>query len=135
MTLGEIIMQYRAEHHLSQRQFAMKCAISNGYISMIERNLNPATKKPPVIGIDVIRAIATVMGMTADELVRLVDGETPVSLNGDYQNKVTTIQVQHPETRILAHGFDQLPEESRRKALEMMNLMFGPNFTEGNDDQ
>lgn len=45
MTLGEIIVKYRLEHGLSQRQFALRCGLSNGYIAMIEKNRNPATGK------------------------------------------------------------------------------------------
>lgn len=37
MTLGEFIRKYRSEHDLSQRQFALKCGLSNGYISMLEK--------------------------------------------------------------------------------------------------
>lgn len=80
MTLGAMILQYRTEHKLSQRQFAMKCGLSNGYIAMIERNMNPSTGKPIVPGLDQIKAIANAMGMTADTLIRSVDGNTPVSL-------------------------------------------------------
>lgn len=80
MTLGDMILQYRTEHKLSQRQFALKCGLSNGYIAMIERNENPQTKKPIVPRLDQIKAIATAMNMTADELIRATDGDTPVAL-------------------------------------------------------
>lgn len=80
MTLGDMILQYRKEHGLSQRSFAMKCKLSNGYIAMIERNKNPQTKKPIVPRLDQIKAIATAMNMTADELIRATDGDTPVTL-------------------------------------------------------
>ena len=36
----------------------------------------------------------------------------------------TTIQVQHPETVILAKGFDRFPEEERKRALEMARMIF-----------
>lgn len=50
MTLGEIIMKYRAEHNLSQRQFAAQCQnVTNGYISMVEQGRNPAPIQPPRI--------------------------------------------------------------------------------------
>lgn len=80
MTLGDMILQYRKEHRLSQRQFAMKCKLSNGYIAMIERNENPQTEKPIVPRLDQIKKIATAMNMTADELIRATDGDTPVAL-------------------------------------------------------
>ena len=46
MTLGELIQEYRKEHGMSQRQFAIACQLSNGYISMLERGENPKTKTP-----------------------------------------------------------------------------------------
>ena len=46
MTLSDFVKEYRKEHDLSQRQFAAICGLSNGYISMLERNLNPKTGLP-----------------------------------------------------------------------------------------
>ena len=44
MTIGKIIKNYREEKNMSQRQFARKCKLSNGYIAMLERGINPKTK-------------------------------------------------------------------------------------------
>ena len=46
MTLSDLVQEYRREHGLSQRQFASICGLSNGYISMLERNVNPKTGQP-----------------------------------------------------------------------------------------
>ena len=43
MNLGEYVVKYRTAHGLSQRKFAEECGLSNGYISMIEKSLNPQT--------------------------------------------------------------------------------------------
>lgn len=51
---------------------------------MLERNENPATGKPITPRLDQIKAIASAMGMTADELVRATDPDTPVSLSNVY---------------------------------------------------
>lgn len=87
MTLGEYILKWRTEHEQSQRQFAMRCGLSNGYIAMLERNENPATGKPIVPKLAQIRAIANAMGMSADELIRATDGDTPVSLSSEPSSK------------------------------------------------
>ena len=50
MTLSDLVQEYRREHGLSQRQFASICGLSNGYISMLERNVNPKTGQPFVGG-------------------------------------------------------------------------------------
>ena len=83
MTLGDIVLKYREDHHLSQRQFAMKCGVSNGYISMIENNENPSTGKPVAVGISIIKSIASAMGMTVHELMGMCDGDTIVSLKSE----------------------------------------------------
>ena len=46
MTLGMIIKEYRERNRLSQRQFALMCDVSNGYISMLEEGRNPKTNEP-----------------------------------------------------------------------------------------
>lgn len=45
MTLKDLVIKYRTENGLSQRQFALQCGLSNGYISMIERGVNPTIRE------------------------------------------------------------------------------------------
>lgn len=78
MTVGDLIAKFREEHHMSQRKFAILCGLSNGYISMIEKNLNPQTGRPPEISPEALKAIAETMGMTMDELARKVDPGTKI---------------------------------------------------------
>lgn len=68
MTLGEIIIRYRQEHDLSQRQFALQCGLSNGYISMLEEGRNRKTGKPITPSIPKLKLVASGMGMTLHEL-------------------------------------------------------------------
>lgn len=83
MTLGEIIMKYRAEHHLSQRQFAAQCKnVTNGYISMVEQGRNPASGKPVVPSIEKLTAFAHGMGMSLHQLLEMAD-DMPVSIDRD----------------------------------------------------
>lgn len=94
MQIGELILKYRSQHNLSQRQFAKKCGdISNGYISMLENNLNPATNKSITPTIDKLRLIAHGMDMSLDDLFKVVD-DTLVSLNQDSKKKRKVAQVQ-----------------------------------------
>lgn len=81
MTLGEFIKQYRDLHSLSQRQFAHQCHVSNGYISMLEKNMNPKTGRPLTPQISMLRNIAVGMGMTLSDLLTTVD-DMPVELVG-----------------------------------------------------
>lgn len=69
MTIREIIIKYREENNLSQRQFAEKCGVSNGYISMLENDVNPSTGRPAVPSLTMLRKIAKGMNMSLDDLL------------------------------------------------------------------
>lgn len=82
MTIGDVIKKYREEHDLSQRQFALKCGISNGYISMLERGENPKTHEPIMPSIAALKAIASAMEMSLNDLLMQAD-DMPVDLSED----------------------------------------------------
>ncbi len=79
MTLRELLVQYRDEHKLSQRQFAEICGLSNGYISMLEKNFNPSTSEPLTPSLPVLKKIATGMGITLNDLFLKIE-DIPVEL-------------------------------------------------------
>lgn len=81
MTLGEIIIQYRREHDLSQRQFALQCGLSNGYISMLEDGKNRKTGKPITPSIPKLKLVASGMGITLHDLFAQAE-----DMNVSYQN-------------------------------------------------
>lgn len=82
MTLGDLIQQYRHEHDLSQRQFALAANLSNGYISMLEKGINPNTAQPIMPTLPVLKKIADGMGTTVEDIFSKVD-DMPVSLMVD----------------------------------------------------
>ena len=69
MTIREIIIEFREKNNLSQRQFAERCGVSNGYISMLENDVNPTTGKPAIPSLTMLRKIAKGMNMTIDDLL------------------------------------------------------------------
>lgn len=82
MTLGELIICYRQRNHLSQRQFATACGLSNGYISMLERGINPNTEQPIIPTLPALKKLADCMGTTVEGILSSVD-DMPVSLETD----------------------------------------------------
>lgn len=80
MTLGALVAEYRREHGLSQRQFAIQCGLSNGYISMLEKNNNPKTGLPVTPSIPALKKIASGMGISLDELLSIAD-DMPVDMS------------------------------------------------------
>lgn len=89
MTLGELIQQYRAEHGISQRQFAIACDLSNGYISMLERGENPKTKQPVTPTLPAMQKIAQGMGISLTELFVRVDDMPVDLLTGDEGKEIS----------------------------------------------
>lgn len=79
MTLKELIIEYRNDHGLSQRQFATACGLSNGYISMLEKEMNPNTKLPVTPTLPKLKQLASGMGMSLTDLLVKVD-DMPVEL-------------------------------------------------------
>ena len=83
MTLGTIIQQYRREHQMSMDDFAQVSGISKAYISILERNYNPSTKRPAVPSLPTIKAVATAMRMDFDDLLYQLDPDQKVALPSD----------------------------------------------------
>ena len=79
MTLGDCVREYRTEHSLSQRKFADMCGLSNAYISVLEKNVNPKTKEAPAPTVGVYKKIANAMGISAQELMEKAE-DSSVSL-------------------------------------------------------
>lgn len=83
MRLGDLISKFRIDRGLSQRQFASQCGLSNGYIAMLEKGLNPSTQKPITPTIPQLKKIASGMGITIMELFEQVD-DMPIDVSADY---------------------------------------------------
>ena len=94
MTLSELIKQYRTEHDLSQRAFAARSDLSNGYISMVEKGENPATGEPITPTLVALKKIASGMGLTLGALIAKCD-DIPVDLSGTLPDNVIPM----PNTR------------------------------------
>lgn len=85
MKLGDLIREYRDKNYLSQRQFADRCGLSNGYISILEKGLNPNTGKPVTPTIPQLKKLASGMNVTVMEMLELVD-DMPIDIAIDVPN-------------------------------------------------
>lgn len=79
MLLGEIIKKYRYEHHMSMDEFSRRSGMSKAYISILEKNYNPKTKKPVAPSIDSIRKSANAMSISFDELFSLIESDVIIN--------------------------------------------------------
>ncbi len=80
MTLSELVINYRKGHSLSQRQFAQQCGFSNGFVSMLEKNVNPNTGLPLTPSLPTLQKLAAGMGLSLDALFSLVDIPVDMSI-------------------------------------------------------
>jgi len=58
---------------MSQRQLGAQCGLSTGYISLIEKEVNPQTGKRMVPSLPVMNKLASGMGVTLDDLLSMCD--------------------------------------------------------------
>ena len=79
MKLGDLIREYRLAHDCSQRQLAIACGLSNGYISILEKGINPNTGRPVTPTIPQLKKLASGMGMSLMELLDKVD-DMPIDI-------------------------------------------------------
>lgn len=80
MTLGEIIKEYRDAHGMSMDVFAKKAGLSKAYISILERNYNPSSKRAPEPTLDAIAAISVAVGMDFNDIILRLDKGQRVKL-------------------------------------------------------
>ena len=80
MTIGEIIKAYRADHHMSMDAFAKKAGLSKSYISILERNYNPSSKRAPEPTLDTIAAISNAVEMDFNDVFSQLDKEQKIAL-------------------------------------------------------
>lgn len=83
MHLGELVYAYRKEHDLSMDEFAAKCGLSKGYISMLEKNKNPQTGKPIIPSLDTIRQISNAIDMDLNEIIQMLDAHQEIRISNN----------------------------------------------------
>lgn len=124
MTLGECIKVYRDRHDMSQRQFAEECGLSNAYISILEKNVNPKTGEAPVPTYGVYKKVADAMGISTQELMeRATDSFVSIGSRISVDPAARPI---HPEVLAMLDTrteCDTTSQEERDKLLHLFHAM------------
>ena len=71
-TLGDIILKYRQQNNMSERDFAQKSGLSRSYVGFIERNVNPSTGKPVSPSLQTIAAVAKAIECDPAEILNAI---------------------------------------------------------------
>jgi len=130
MELQEYIKTYRKEHSLSMQEFADKCGLSKGYISMLESGKHPQNKRQIVPSIDTCAKLAAGMNMTLDELLRQIDGNTTVGIAETHKEETPPEEDDFPEVRIIARAGKKMTAERKADMMRMLKMMFPEEFGE-----
>lgn len=76
------------------QEFAAKSGLSKGYISMLESGKHPQSKRSLTPSIRTYQKIALAMNIPVEDLLRMVDGDEPVSVGGG-ANAAAQVEVEH----------------------------------------
>ncbi|MBQ1790235.1 MAG: helix-turn-helix transcriptional regulator, partial [Oscillospiraceae bacterium] len=83
MTLSEMLKEYREKEHISQRELARRCQLSNSLISILEMGINPQTKRKVSPDLETYSRIAKGMGISLQTLFELLGNDAFVTLNAE----------------------------------------------------
>lgn len=123
MTLKDFIAQYRHEHGISQRQLAAACGLSNGYISMLEKGINPNTKLPFIPSLPKLEQLASGMGISLTDLLVKVD-DMPVELiSDDEENKKLVLEIEDELDAEIVKIVSGLTPEKKQQALSYIQYL------------
>lgn len=116
MTIGDLVKEYRDNNKISVEEFAKKCGLSKGYISMLENKVNPRNNKEIVPTLTTLKKISSGMGIDVDKLLSALDKNQEVSIS-----------------------FLEVQKESRKNFAKQWNIQFFENkmleaFSQLNDD-
>lgn len=95
MKLGDKIKQFRIEKKLTMQQLADLSGKSKGYISLLEKGINPQTRKPIEPSLEAIQSIAKALNVDLEDLIS--DTEDVIrlpKLNNSIIKKITNITKQ-----------------------------------------
>lgn len=81
MDIGKYINNYRKGKDLSMQEFADRCGLSKGYISMLEKGRHPQNGKKIVPSIETVQKIASAMHITIDDLLQSIDGDQLIDVS------------------------------------------------------
>ena len=122
MKLGELLKSYRTEHKLSMDAFCELSDLTKGYISMLEKNEHPKSKKPIVPSYDTIEKIAKGMQISADDLINMLDDEQEIQINATpavlSKSQIQSIydQLESPrQGKVLTYAERQLNEQNEEE--------------------
>ena len=130
MRLEERIKQLRINRNMTMQQLADLSNLTKGYISMLERGLNPSTKKPIVPSLETVQNLANAFNMTLEELLEGVEGNVSLARNDSIMTIYTQLTSQRQE-RVYDFAVEQLNEQNGIQEEKVVYLVRGRQSAAG----
>jgi gp32 len=130
MRLEERIKQLRINRNMTMQQLADLSNLTKGYISMLERGLNPSTKKPIVPSLETVQNLANAFNMTLEELLEGVEGNVSLARNDSIMTIYTQLTSQRQE-RVYNYAEEQLNEQNGIQEEKVVYLVRGRQSAAG----
>ena len=127
MKLGELLKSYRTEHKLSMDAFCELSDLTKGYISMLEKNEHPKSKKPIIPSYDTIEKIAKGMQISTEDLIDMLDDDQEIQINATpallSKSPIQTIydQLEPPGQRKVITYAEKLRDEQEKRKKAKIN--------------
>ena len=116
MRLGEWLKEYRQLHKMTMQDMADVCGFSKSYVNMLEKGINPTTNKPVSPTMQIFEKIAKATGQDVDSLLKILDGDQPVTLNSN-------IEKINREERALLTSYRELNKINRRQVSNIISAL------------
>lgn len=122
MKLSLWIYNYRKEHALSMQAMADLCGLSKQYISVLEKGVNPNTKKKFIPSVETIKKISDATGTDISVLINLLDKDQEFVVNStqpfpDFSKIKAHLSVQEHE---LITDFRKLNPAGQKAAVKVV---------------
>ena len=108
MKLGEILRFYRATHSMSMDEFSRRSGISKSYISLLEKDKYPKTGEPITPSVTIINQAATAMGLSFDDLFKMLNSDQKISFIEEMDNIVIEAEEPHEHDDVILNYFNRL---------------------------
>lgn len=108
MKLGEILRFYRATHSMSMDEFSKRSGISKSYISLLEKDKHPKTGEPITPSVTIINQAATAMGLSFDDLFKMLNSDQKISFIEEMDNIVIEAEEPHEHDDVILNYFNRL---------------------------
>ena len=118
MKLGDKIKQFRLEKKLTMQQLADLSGKSKGYISMLEKGINPQTQKPIEPSLEAIQSIAKSLNVDLEDLI------------SDTEDVIRLPKLNNPLVEKITNAIRKLNKDNQSKTYQYTkNLLHFQNRT------